>query len=123
MERIIRRTGDFGTSIAAILTAFALVCAMGAAAGPALAQDRDHNARGQSDVRASDRHDTRGQSHVRAPNRRAHDRQGVRAYERPGYRPAYGYDTPSYGNYYPPPIVCAPPAPSAGINFIIPLFR
>jgi hypothetical protein len=120
MERIIRRTGDFGTSIGAILTAFTLVCAMGGAAGPALAQDRDHNARGQSDVRASDRHNTLG--HVGAPNRRAHDRQGVRAYERPGYRPAYGYDTPSYGNY-PPPIVYAPPAPSAGINFIIPLFR
>jgi hypothetical protein len=104
MRCIIRRSGDFRTSMGAILAAVALVGS--AATAPALAQDRDRNERGRSNVRAPQRHDTR-----------AHH-QPVR---RPVYhRPAYGYDTPSYG-YYPPPVVYAPPVPSAGINLIFPL--
>ena len=107
MRRIIRRIGNSGTSLGAILSAFALVCAIGAAtAGPAHAEDRDrdHNERGRSDARAPVRHV--------APS---HNRREVR-----GDRRSYGYDTPSYGGYA-PPIVYAPPSPSAGINLIIPL--
>jgi hypothetical protein len=108
MRRIIRRTGDFGTRIGVVLAACALVSAIGASAtAPALAQDRNENERGRSDVRAPERHNAR--DHARA----YHGRE-VRS-----YRPAYGYDSPSYG-YRPPPIDYAPPAPSGGINLIIP---
>jgi hypothetical protein len=109
MRRIIRRTGDFGTRIGVVLAAFALVSAIGAAApAPSLAQDRNDNELGRSEVRAPERHDARDDAH-------AHKGREVRS-----YRPAYGYDAPSYG-YSPPPIDYAPPAPSGGINLIIPL--
>ena len=109
MRRIIRRTGDFGTRIGVVLAAFALVSAMGAAAtAPSLAQDRNDNERGRSEVRAPERHDAHDDA-------RAHRGREVRS-----YRPAYGYGSPSYG-YNPPPIDYAPPAPYGGINLIIPL--
>jgi len=107
--RGIGQIGDCRASIGALLTAFAVVGAMGIASlAPALARDRGD--------------DVRGRSHVRSPNRhdfRSHHRREFRAHERTVYRPAYGYDAPSHG-YYPPPIVYAPPAPSAGINLVIP---
>jgi hypothetical protein len=116
MRRIIRRTGDFGTRIGVVLAAFALVSAMGAAAtAPSLAQDRNDNERGRSDVRAPERHNARDDA-------RAYHGRDARAYhgrEVRSYRPAYGYDSRSYG-YNPPPIDYAPPAPSGGINLIIP---
>jgi hypothetical protein len=123
MRGIIRRTGDFGTRIGVVLAAFALVSTIGAAAtAPALAQDRnynergrDYNERGRSDVRAPERHNARDDA-------RAYHGRDARAYhgrEVRSYRPAYGYDSRSYG-YNPPPIDYAPPAPSGGINLIIP---
>jgi hypothetical protein len=93
MTHIIRRSGKSGTSIGAILTAFALVCVLGGVT--ARAEDRGHDDRGRS---------------ARAPVRHHVEHRNV----------GYGYDAPSYG-YSSPPIVYAPPAPSAGINLIIPL--
>jgi hypothetical protein len=111
MTRIVRRTGNSGTSIGAILTAFALVCVLGGAT--AVAQDRgeDRGNRGENRGRG---HDDRGR-YVRAP-----ERHHARVHEGRDVRYGYGYDQPTYG-YSPPPIVYAPPRPSAGINLIIPL--
>jgi hypothetical protein len=101
MTRITRRTGNSGTSTGAILTAFALVCVLGGATlGSARADDRGHDDRGRYE---------RAPARYHAP---AHQRRDVRY--------GYGYDQPSYG-YSSPPIVYAPPRPSAGINLIIPL--
>jgi hypothetical protein len=107
MRHIIRPTGEFATGFGRALAALALVCALGMATGPALAQDRGHDDRGRPDARAPERH--------AAPE---HRKREVRA--RPVARPAYGYDVPTYGSY-PPPVVYAPPAPPAGISLIIPL--
>jgi hypothetical protein len=104
MTPTIRRTGNSGTSIGAILTAFALVCVLGGAT--AVAQDRGED-RGRG-------HDDRGR-YVRAP-----ERHHARVHEGRDVRYGYGYDQPTYG-YSPPPIVYAPPRPSGGINLIIPL--
>lgn len=107
MRHIIRPTGEIGTGFGGALAALALICALGAATAPALAQDRRHDDRGRPDARAPERH--------AAPE---HRRREVRP--RPVAHPAYGYDAPSYG-YYPPPVVYAPPAPPPGISLIIPL--
>lgn len=104
MRRIIRGPRGFGTNFGAMLTAVALVVAMGGAAtGSAFAQDRDHGERGRSEVRGHEQH-----------HERVHHRRNVHS--------TYGYDAPSYGygGYAPPPVVYAPPEPSGGINLIFP---
>lgn len=114
MKGSITQSTDFGCTIRRLMSVLVLAGIIGGAAiGPALADERDQGRNGERDQRDQPRH---GQGEQRG-ERDQHDRREVREPIRRERRPAYGYDAPTYGEA-PPPIVYAPPAPTAGINLM-----
>lgn len=134
MKGSIMQPGDLGRTLRRLLSALVLAGIVGGAAlVPALADDRNRGGggRGGGDRGGGDRGGDYGRGEGdrgdwgrgdwgRGEGDRGDWRGRDDFYGRDwrGYRPAYGYDAPSYVET-PPPIIYAPPVPSAGLNFML----